>query len=80
MEEKIIKEFKIIEHFINKGFNVECGLYEIETEREHYFIVQTKNDYKAISHSLELTKFYPVKEEIIQEIKELIKDKEDIKE
>ena len=46
MEEKIIKEFKIIEHFINKGFNVECGLYEIETEREHYFIVQTKKTFK----------------------------------
>ena len=72
MEEKIIKEFKVIEHFVNKGFNVECGLYEIRTEREHYFIVQTKNDYKAISHSLELTKFYPVTEVIIQEIKELL--------
>lgn len=76
MEEKNIKEFKVIEHFVNKGFNVECGLYEIRTEREHYFIVQTKNDYKAISHSLKLTNFYPVKETIIQEIKKLLKEAE----
>lgn len=73
-KEKIIKEFKIIEHFINKGFNVECGLYEIETENGHYFIVQTKNDYKVISHSLKETNFYNATKNIVQEIKELLEE------
>ena len=74
-EIKSIKEFNIIEHFINKDFNVECGIYEIRKENEHCFIVQTQNDYKAISHSLRKANFFPVKENIIEEIKELLKEK-----
>ena len=74
MGEKYIKEFKIIEHFINKDFNIECGIYEIRTNRAHYFIIQTENDYKAISHAIHETELLPIRENIIEEIKELLQE------
>ena len=74
--DKKIKEFKIIEHFINSalGYPIECGIYEINTLNGHYFVVQTANDYKAISHSNDGTNLLMLKEEIIEEIKEILKD------
>lgn len=71
---KIIKEFNIIEHFTNKDFNVECGIYEIKTEKEHCFVVQTQDEYKVIIHSLKKTMLYPPRENVVQEIKELLKE------
>lgn len=72
-KEKHIKEFTVIEHFINKDFNIECGLYHITTNNNKFYITQTKDDFKAIVHCSDETKLAPIRENIIQEIRELLK-------
>ena len=76
MGEKEIKKFKVIEHFVNTelGYPIECGIYEVTTKREHYFVVQTANEYRAISHSTDKTNLLQIKEERIKEIEELLKE------
>ena len=70
--ENKIKKFKIIEHFINKDFDTECGLYYVETSEYKYYIVQTEHDYKAICHGTYESIFLNIKGSIIKEIKELL--------
>lgn len=75
--QKIIKKFQIIKHFINKEFNLECGIYYIETLKEKEYIVQTGEDYKVISHIVgKGTVLDRVKSNIIAEIKDRIKEEE----
>ena len=70
----IIQRFKILEHFINKDFNIECGIYEIETKTCKNIIVQTKNDYKALVHTSDTTELLNINKKIIEEIKQLLKE------
>lgn len=70
--ENKIKKFKIIEHFINKDFDIECGLYYVETLVDKYYIVQTKDDYKAICHGTGENMFLNIKRSIVKEIQELL--------
>ena len=71
---KAITKFKIIEHFIDKELNIECGIYEINTKIEHYFVVQTGDDFKAIIHSTDKTNMCQIREDRIEEIRELLKN------
>lgn len=73
--EKHIKKFEIIEHFINKDFNIECGIYHIITEHNDLYITQTKDDYKAILHYFDRTELEKIKPNIIKEIEEVLKER-----
>lgn len=72
---KTIKTFKVVEHFINKAFShpIECGIYEIATDNEHCFVVQTDQEYRAISHNFDTTNLFHIKDQIIDDIKELLR-------
>ncbi|MBO7695791.1 MAG: hypothetical protein J6T10_24435 [Methanobrevibacter sp.] len=69
---KLIEEFDIIYHF--KDDESEIGVYKVKSKYDSFCVVQTNNEYMAITHNIfyGTTELRELHKEVTDEIKQIL--------